>query len=137
MTRLDFRQRGYSSEWTAFAAEFLRRSPWCWGCASIGVQTRAVVLDHVTPMTNAPERLLDPMNCQPLCRSCHDQVKRQLEAQWCAGKITAADLRMGSKVAIAAVRRHHRPAIGTDGFADCRNMSMEMIRLQNPKLGLL
>ena len=117
MSRLDFRRRGYSSEWTAFAAEFLRRSPWCWGCLSINVRTRAVYLDHIVPLTDAREGLLDPENCQPLCKSCHDQVKRRLESDWRRGKISVDGLRMGSKAAIAAVRRHHRPAIGIDGFA--------------------
>ena len=117
MPRLDFRKRGYSSEWTAFAARFLHASPWCWGCASIGVETRATVLDHVVPVTDAPERLLDPHNCQPLCRECHDKAKRSLEADWRKKKITAEDMRMGSKIAIKAVRRFHRPAIGADGFA--------------------
>ena len=117
MSRSNFRERGYSSEWTGFAARFLRASPWCWGCASIGVQTRAVVIDHVTPMANAPERLLDPTNAQPLCKHCHDVVKRQLKSDWRRGKITAADLRMGSRVAIVRVRRWHKPTIGADGFA--------------------
>ncbi len=116
MTRASFRDRGYSSEWTQFAARFLAASPLCWGCLSIGVETRAVYLDHITPVVDAPERLLDPENCQPLCRSCHDVAKRQLESDWRRGKISAADLRMGSKAAVAAVRRHHRPAIGVDGF---------------------
>ena len=117
MARPGFRERGYSSEWTKFAARFLRASPDCWGCTSIGVHTRAVVLDHVVPVSDAPERLLDPDNVQPLCRSCHDQAKRDLERRWKRGEIAAADLRMGSRVAIAAVRRWHRPAIGIDGFA--------------------
>ena len=117
MARPDFRARGYSTEWTQLAARFLDASPWCWGCASIGVQTRATVLDHVVPVTDAPERLLDPENAQPLCKHCHDVVKRELERRWKRGEISAADLRMGSRVAIAAVRRWHRPAVGPDGFA--------------------
>ena len=117
MSRPSFRDRGYTPEWSAFAKRFLDASPWCWGCLSIGVQTRAVLLDHIVPMTDAPQRLLDPENCQPLCRSCHDQVKRQLEADWRRGKINVDALRMGSREAIAAVRRSHRPAIGADGFA--------------------
>ena len=115
--RPDFRQRGYTPEWTNFARNFLRASPWCWGCASIGVETKATALDHIVPMSDAPERLCDPHNCQPLCRSCHDQAKRSLEADWRKKKITADDLRMGSRAAIAVVRRFHRPAIGVDGFA--------------------
>ena len=115
--RLNFRARGYSTEWTQFAARFLDASPWCWGCASIGVQTRATVLDHVIPVADALERLLDPENAQPLCKCCHDTVKRSLELRWKRGEISAADLRMGSKVAIAAVRRWHKPAIGPDGYA--------------------
>lgn len=116
MARPDLRERGYTPAWTVFACDFLRASPWCWGCASIGVETKATVLDHVVPMSDAPERLLDPHNCQPLCRSCHDQAKRQLESDWRKKKIGVEDLRMGSKVAIAAVRRYHRPGVGVDGF---------------------
>ena len=115
--RMNFRERGYDTRWTKFARDFLAASPWCWGCASIGVETRAVYLDHIVPVADAPERLLDPMNCQPLCRSCHDQAKRELERRWKRREITAADLRMGSPIASTTVRRHHRPAIGVDGFA--------------------
>ena len=117
MARPSFRARGYSSEWTQLAAHFLDASPWCWGCASIGVQTRAIILDHIIPMTDAPERLLDSDSVQPLCKHCHDVVKRELERRWKRGEIAPADLRMGSRVAIAAVRRWHKPAIGPDGFA--------------------
>jgi 5-methylcytosine-specific restriction protein A len=115
--RPNSRSRGYSAEWSAFAARFLRESPWCWGCTSINVRTPAVVLDHIVPVVNAPDRVLDVSNVQPLCRCCHDRAKRQLETQWRAGKIGVDALRMGSPVAIAEVRRHHRPAIGLDGFA--------------------
>ena len=115
--RPHFRARGYSTEWTQLAARFLAASPQCWGCASIGVTTRATMLDHIVPMADAPERLLETSNLQPLCKHCHDVVKRDLERRWKRGEITADDLRMGSRVAIAAVRRMHRPAIGVDGFA--------------------
>lgn len=87
------------------------------GLRQYGVQTPAVLLDHIVPMTDALERLLDPHGVQPLCRSCHDQAKRELERRWKRGEISAADLRMGSRVAIAAVRRWHKPAVGVDGFA--------------------
>ena len=116
MSRPDFRRRGYSSEWTEFAARFLQASPWCWGCASIGVETRAVVLDHIVPLSDSPALLLDPHNCQPLCRHCHDTVKRSLEAEWRKKKIAVDGLRMGSKIAVAAVKRLHRPAVGVDGL---------------------
>ena len=115
--RPHFRARGYSDEWLKFSTDFLRASPWCWGCASIGVSTRASLLDHIIPMTDAPERLLNTNGVQPLCRPCHDQAKRELERRWKRGEITTADLRMGSRVAIAVVRRVHKPAIGLDGFA--------------------
>jgi len=115
--RAGFRDRGYSAEWDDLAKRFLLASPWCWGCASIGVQTRAVVLDHIVPVSDAPERVLDATNVQPLCKRCHDVVKRELERRWKFGTISNNDLRMGSRVAIATVRYWHKPAIGVDGLA--------------------
>jgi hypothetical protein len=115
--RPNFRERSYSAEWDALAKRFLSACPYCWGCASIGVEARAVLIDHIVPVADVPQRLLDPDNMQPLCKHCHDVVKRQLERRWKRGEIGADDLRMGTLVAIATVRRFHRPAIGADGFA--------------------
>jgi hypothetical protein len=47
-------------------------------------------------VTDAPERLLDIHNLQPLCKHCHDTVKPSFERQLKQGKITVDDLRMGS-----------------------------------------
>jgi 5-methylcytosine-specific restriction endonuclease McrA len=75
-----------------------------------------VIIDHIVPVADAPERLLDLTNLQPLCRDCHDTVKRTLEQQWRAGKIKTADLDLRSDEAYALHRKLHRPAIGTDGY---------------------
>lgn len=110
------RSAAYPVEWIKLSRDFLEESPWCWGCLSIGVRTRATVLDHVVPVTEAPERVLDIKNLQPVCSRCHNVIKRQLETDWRNGRISAAALRMGSPEAIRAVRRYHKPAIGVDGM---------------------
>jgi hypothetical protein len=116
--RPSFRKRGYNSEWTALAADFRARSPWCILCWSVGVRRRTEIIDHKVPVVDAPDRLLDPSNLQACCRDCHDRCKRIIEARWRAGTATTEDLDLRSDVAHALRRKLHRPMIGADGYEE-------------------
>ena len=63
--------RGYDSDWRALRAEVLAAEPMCRQCARQGIERRAQMVDHIEPIRIAPERRLDPTNCQPLCWPCH------------------------------------------------------------------
>jgi 5-methylcytosine-specific restriction endonuclease McrA len=114
--RLNFRERGYSPKWDAFAADFKQRSPWCACCWAVGIRRATEIVDHIVPVASDPERLLDPSNLQPCCRDCHDRVKRVLEKRWRAGKLATATLDLRSDAAHTLRRRLHRPMIGVDGY---------------------
>jgi hypothetical protein len=82
----------------------------------IGARNRTVIIDHVVPVIDAPDRLLDPTNLQALCQHCHDTIKRELERRWRDGLIKTSDLDMRSDVAHTLHRKLHVPAIGIDGY---------------------
>jgi len=98
------------------AANLKRRFPFCICCWNIGVRSPTKVIDHIMPLVDAPDRLLDPTNLQPLCQFCHDVVKREVERLWRIGKVKASDLDMRSDVAYALRRKLHRPWTGVDGL---------------------
>jgi 5-methylcytosine-specific restriction endonuclease McrA len=116
-SRPRFRARGYTREWDVLAADFKRRNLWCVCCWAAGARNPTVVVDHIVPLADAPERLLDSANLQALCRDCHDTVKRELERLWRVGRIKVSDLDARSVTAYALHRKLHRPAIGIDGYA--------------------
>lgn len=60
------RHRGYDAEWQRLSAEFLRRRPVCVTCGQ-----PATVTDHIVPHRGNERLRLEPLNWQPLCRSCH------------------------------------------------------------------
>jgi hypothetical protein len=115
-SRPNSRDRGYSPEWNSLAASVKDRTPWCPLCWAVGVRRASVIVDHIIPLVDAPDRLLDQTNLQVCCRDCHDRVKRVLEAQWRAGKITTADLNLRGDRAHTLRRKLHRPVIGPDGY---------------------
>lgn len=70
----------YSTKrWTDFARRFKKNNHLCAGCLLSGVLTPARVVDHILPMSAAPE--LDPfsMPMQSLCHKCHSRSKQSLE----------------------------------------------------------
>lgn len=48
-------------------------------CKEDGQITAASVVDHIEPITKAPERRLDPTNLQSLCKTHHDSTKQAEE----------------------------------------------------------
>ena len=65
------RQRGYSPAWDRLAKAFLRANPLCALCSHDHRPVAAELVDHVTPIREAPDRIYDYSNLQSLCRSCH------------------------------------------------------------------
>ena len=115
--RPSFRKRGYTPQWDRVAADFKQRNFWCACCLVAGIRSPTAVVDHIVPIVDAPQRLLDHTNLQPLCRDCHDTIKRELERLWRVGKIKVSDLDARSDAAYALHRKLHRLAIGVDGYA--------------------
>jgi 5-methylcytosine-specific restriction protein A len=66
--------RGYDKDWLRLRSWFLAQpgNQVCRSCASRGVVTRAIEVDHIIPFRGrADPRRLDPKNLQALCVSCH------------------------------------------------------------------
>jgi 5-methylcytosine-specific restriction protein A len=68
--------RGYTKGWRQLRAQVLREEPLCRLClkGSAGLRPRvepAVEVDHIVPVTLAPELRLKRSNLQPLCKRCH------------------------------------------------------------------
>ena len=68
--------RGYGADWQRLRAQVMREEPLCRIClkGSASVRPRvepAVEVDHIAPVTLAPELRLTRSNLQPLCKSCH------------------------------------------------------------------
>lgn len=85
-------QRGYGSRWRKARETYLRRNPLCAYCQKEGRIEAATVVDHKIPHKGDQKLFWNRDNWQPLCKPCHDSVKRREEH--------------GS----------HLPAIGADGW---------------------
>lgn len=116
------RKRGYNVKWDKAAKRFRLKHPLCLGCfAAGGKVTPAALVDHVVPHrgdTEGPAFWCDS-NWQTLCKWHHDVVKQQLEYLFDEGKLTEAELRLDSAVAVALTRRL-RTSVGADGWPVCR-----------------
>lgn len=62
-----------TSEWQSLRARVLRARPLCVMCEAHGKVTPAKIVDHITPVAIAPDRMFDETNLQPLCQACHNQ----------------------------------------------------------------
>ncbi|WP_429629481.1 HNH endonuclease [Tunturiibacter psychrotolerans] len=64
--------RGYDAAWKVLRVIVLKRDKYlCLICLAAGRVTAALDVDHIIPISIAPERRLDKTNCQSLCRACH------------------------------------------------------------------
>lgn len=72
--RPNSRQRGYTREWEALRAEFLRLHPSCAFCGA-----SATVVDHVKPHRGDKALFWNWNNLQALCKPCHDSDKQRQE----------------------------------------------------------
>lgn len=95
--REDSGRRGYDHIWSKLSTRFRRSHPFCRFCEQKGFEaTPADVVDHIIPKDDRPDLRLTWSNLQSLCNSCHNGLKRRLEAyarefgqldllpEWCA-----------------------------------------------------
>lgn len=75
------RSRLYGARWQKARAAFLEFNRWCVFCEHKGQRVRANVVDHVIPHKGRAEVFWNVVDWQPLCRSCHDTTKQQMELQ--------------------------------------------------------
>ena len=72
-------KRGYDARWRLAREDFLRRNPLCAFHAKDGRVEAATVVDHIIPHKGDLELFWDESNWQPLCKHCHDSLKRKIE----------------------------------------------------------
>ena len=63
--------RGYTHEWRAARAVWLRQHPLCVKC--LPAVTAATVIDHIVPHRGNMGLFWDVSNWQSLCKQCHDR----------------------------------------------------------------
>jgi len=59
-----------TSTWKHTRADVLHYEPYCRHCALVGVNTLAVEVDHIKPISQGGDKW-DRDNLQPLCQQCH------------------------------------------------------------------
>ena len=109
--RPDASDRGYDAKWKAAAAEFKLRHPYCLGCAALGRKIATEVVDHVQPHKGDQEQFWNTSMWQAACRWHHDVVKKQLEAMFIRGTISADALWLDSGAARSISM--HEARVGT------------------------
>lgn len=72
--RPNSRKRGYTREWEALRAEFLRLHPTCAFCGC-----GAEVVDHIKRHHGDRALVMNWNNLQALCKRCHDSEKQRQE----------------------------------------------------------
>jgi 5-methylcytosine-specific restriction protein A len=81
-TRPSAYARGYTSKWKRESATYLLTFPWCAECQRQGKQTRANVVDHITPHRGDQPLFWNRHNWQPLCKQCHDSKTAREDGGW-------------------------------------------------------
>jgi len=77
-----------NSRWRRKRAEFLNHNRLCRICEGRGELTLARVVDHIRPHRGDRRLFWDASNWQPLCKPCHDNVKRREEGREQSSGIT-------------------------------------------------
>lgn len=65
-----------STRWRRSRVAFLNENPLCVLCGVL-----ADVVDHIIPHRGDIDLFYDPENWQPMCKSCHDSLKAQIESR--------------------------------------------------------
>lgn len=99
------RERGYSAKWDKASKGFLAKHVLCLACAAAGIDEVARVTDHIVPHRGDMTLFWDRNNWQSCCRWHHDVVKQRLEREFEAGRISADDLSLTSRRALAFAAR--------------------------------
>lgn len=65
--------RGYGYKWDRLSIAYRKRHPFCSWCAMMDPprDTLADLVDHIIPVQDRPEMVLEWRNLQSLCASCH------------------------------------------------------------------
>lgn len=71
--------RGYDADWKRLRERVLLEEPVCRFCERRGLAVAATVVDHIEPLSIAPDRRLDRSNLQALCAPCHDGEKARAD----------------------------------------------------------
>ncbi|HUE93586.1 HNH endonuclease [Pseudomonas sp.] len=69
-------ERGYGSRWQRARETFLAHNPLCVYCQKKGRVEVATVVDHIVDHRGNQDLFWQQSNWQPLCKPCHDSVKR-------------------------------------------------------------
>ncbi len=77
----DIRELRKTYRYQQFRDRFMRRNPLCAECDRQGRVAKSDEMDHVVPVTQAPERVWDETNLEALCRPCHHE-KTARENGW-------------------------------------------------------
>lgn len=64
-------ERGYTSKWTRLAIAYRKKHPFCEWCDQEDRFTLADLVDHMIPVVDDPELILEWSNLWSLCRHCH------------------------------------------------------------------
>jgi len=73
--------RGYGPRWRRYSEGYRKQHPWCRPCSRENRRSKAQLVDHIRPVAGADDpHFWDPVNHQPICRSCH-AVKTQAEGK--------------------------------------------------------
>lgn len=65
-------ERGYDRRWQIYRLNFLRSTPLCVLCLTIGVVTPATVVDHVQAHKGDERLFWEPSNHRAVCKPHHD-----------------------------------------------------------------
>lgn len=66
----------YDRAWRKLRKSFITENPLCVACLEEDRVTAAEHVDHIIPVTVAPNRRLDRTNLRSLCKTCHGAFTR-------------------------------------------------------------
>ena len=69
-------KRGYDSTWRALSKQVRMEEPLCRHCLRDGRVEAATCVDHIVPISQAPDLRLVRSNLQALCHACHTRKTR-------------------------------------------------------------
>jgi len=69
-------KRGYDSTWRALSKQVRNEEPLCRHCLREGRVEAATCVDHIVPISIAPDLRLVRSNLQALCHACHTRKTR-------------------------------------------------------------
>lgn len=79
--------RGYTGQWAKARLGYLAKHPLCCCHLANGKTVAASVVDHIVPHSGDMVLFWDSSNWQPLCKWCHDTIKKSIEYLWQMGRL--------------------------------------------------